>query len=75
MAALAKLCKLEHPRPTAQPAKSRNRGETNGRAKLTQRDADNARALHEDGMSVTEIAEKMGVSKALVSYIVRYLRW
>ncbi len=48
-------------------------GQTHWRAKLTDREIELIRQLHEDGMSVTEIAIKFDISKSHVSRITRYL--
>ena len=48
-------------------------GQTHWRAKLTDREVELMRQLHEDGMRVTEIAAKFDISKSHVSRITRYL--
>ena len=48
-------------------------GQMHWRAKLTDREVELMRQLHDDGMRVTEIAIKFGVSKSHVSRITRYL--
>ncbi len=48
-------------------------GQMHWRAKLTDREVELMRQLHEDGMRVTEIAVKFDISKSHVSRITRYL--
>ncbi len=49
-------------------------GESHGRAKLTDHEIDLIRQLKEEGMSATEIAEKMEVSRRYVYKLVNYER-
>lgn len=49
-------------------------GQDHHRAKLTDRDVELIRQLHEDGMSYRVIAEKFEVSKMLVCYVCTYRR-
>jgi len=49
-------------------------GEDHPKAKLTNRDVELIRRLHEEGLSYRTIAEKFEVSKMLVCYICTYRR-
>lgn len=49
-------------------------GQDHHRAKITDRDVELIRMLHEAGMSYRVIAEKFEVSKMLVCYICTYRR-
>lgn len=50
-------------------------GESNAQAKLTEPDVIAIRALRKDGMLQYEIAERFGISRANVGYIVRRKTW
>ena len=47
-------------------------GESHHRAKLTDREIELARQLHDGGMSVTDVANKMDISKGYASKILSH---
>jgi len=49
-------------------------GEDHGRARLTNHEVDLIRQLHDGGMGYQRIADKFGVSKSQVRYIVKLKR-
>lgn len=52
-----------------------NRGEKNGRAKLTEDEVVNIRAYYHAGRTQQSLATEYGVSKMLISLIVRRKKW
>jgi uncharacterized protein YjcR len=50
-------------------------GERNGRCRLEQDDIPIIRALHADGMTQREIAEKFQVAKSTISAIITRRKW
>ena len=55
--------------------RGRRTGESHPAAKLTQRDVDLMRELHEAGAGYTRLAEKFAISRVQVRRIVGYQRW
>jgi DNA invertase Pin-like site-specific DNA recombinase len=51
------------------------KGERNGRAKLTEGDVREARALHKSGMTTQEIAKQFSVSNGTIWFIVSGVNW
>lgn len=49
-------------------------GQDHQNAKLSDREVDLIRRLHEDGMSYKRLADKFGVAKSTVASIVKYQR-
>lgn len=58
--------------PEPSPCEFIKRGQLHWRSKLTNREIELIRELHETGMGVIAIAKKFGVSKSHISRVTRY---
>lgn len=52
-----------------------NRGERNGRSKLTEAQVREARILHASGISRSEVARRMGISRTTMFCLLRGITW